>query len=272
MDELDRHRALADRRGDALDRAGAHVARGEHARAAGLEQERLPPRASSAATAPGPAPSGQSPWRRSRSPAAASRSAASAPMKLNSAGVLIVRASPVLLLTSSTSLRWPSPCMPPDFGVEQHLDVGRLLDAVGQVARHVLVQVVAADHEVDFAGLPGEEDGGLSGGVAAADDDHVRTPAHLRLDRRRGVVDAAALEPLAAFDVQQAVVGAGGDQQALGRRPSRRRRGAAPEYALSNVRPVTWRRRRAGCAPNLLACTTARSASSPPVMPVGKPR
>ena len=85
----------------------------------------------------------------------------------------------------------------------------------GQVARHVLVQVVAADHEVHLADLAGEEDGGLAGRVAAADDHHLRPAAHLRLDRRRGVVDAAALEPLAALDAQQAVVGPGGDQQAL---------------------------------------------------------
>ena len=140
-----------------------------------------------------------------------------APMKLNSAGVFSVRTSPVLLLTSSTSLEVAVAGHPPDLGVEEHLDVGGLLDPAGQVARHVLVEVVAADHEVDLAHLPGEEDGGLAGGVAAADDHHLRPPAHLRLDGRRGVVDAAALELLAPFDAQQAVVGPGGDQQALGR-------------------------------------------------------
>jgi hypothetical protein len=39
VDELDRHRPLADRRGDALDRAGAHVPRREHAGPAGLQQD-----------------------------------------------------------------------------------------------------------------------------------------------------------------------------------------------------------------------------------------
>ena len=62
----------------------------------------------------------------------------------------------------------------------------------------------------------GEEDGRLAGGVAAADDHDLRPPAQLRLVGRRGVVDAAALEPLAALDLQPPVVGAGGDQQALG--------------------------------------------------------
>src|SRR5262249_37504910 len=43
VDELDRHRPFADGRGDALDRPGAHVPCREHAGAAGLQQERLPP-------------------------------------------------------------------------------------------------------------------------------------------------------------------------------------------------------------------------------------
>ena len=43
MHKLDGHGALAHGRGDALDRAGAHVSGGEHAGAAGLQQEWLPP-------------------------------------------------------------------------------------------------------------------------------------------------------------------------------------------------------------------------------------
>src|SRR5438067_13153294 len=41
MEELDRHRALADRRGDPLDRVGTHVAGGEHTGRAGLEVVRV---------------------------------------------------------------------------------------------------------------------------------------------------------------------------------------------------------------------------------------
>ena len=86
-----------------------------------------------------------------------------------------------------------------------------------QVARHALVEVVSANQDVNFADLSGEKDGGLSRRIAAADNHHFRPPAHLRLDRRRGIVDAAALELLAPFDVQQAIVGPRRDQQALGR-------------------------------------------------------
>src|SRR5215210_4514631 len=42
MDQLHRHSALAHRGGAPLDRAAAHVARGEHARHARLQEERLP--------------------------------------------------------------------------------------------------------------------------------------------------------------------------------------------------------------------------------------
>ena len=48
--------------------------------------------------------------------------------------------------------------------------------------------------------MVGEEDGRLARGVAAADDDDLGAPAERRLVRRRGVVDAPPLEPVAVFD------------------------------------------------------------------------
>ena len=105
---------------------------------------------------------------------------------------------------------------PLDLRVEQHLDVAGLLEPPGQVARHTLVQIVAADQDEHLPRLTGEEDGGLSGGVAATDDYHVRAPAHLRLVGCRGVIDAAALESLAPLDTETAILRAGGDQKALG--------------------------------------------------------
>ena len=42
MHELNRHGTLADRRGNAFDRAGADVSGGEDTGPAGLQQERLP--------------------------------------------------------------------------------------------------------------------------------------------------------------------------------------------------------------------------------------
>ena len=118
--------------------------------------------------------------------------------------------------------------------------------------------------------MPGEEDGRLAGGIAAADDNHLGAPGTAsprwgwRRSRRR------ALEALATLDAQPPVVGSGGDQQALGRD----RLAALQVQDRVGVSKVRRDRRGDGQerAPNLLAWSTARSASSLPVMPVGKPR
>ncbi len=104
----------------------------------------------------------------------------------------------------------------PDRRIAQQLDVARLLDAPDQIAGHVLIQVVAANQKQHLAGVLGEEDCGLAGRIATAHDHHQRSLAQLRLVRRRGIVDARTLEPFAPLDAQPAVVGARGDQQALG--------------------------------------------------------
>ena len=193
-----------------------------------------------------------------------------APMKLNSAGDPQRPHLARLVVGQLDLAEMVVAGHPPDLGVAEHLDPGVLLDPPGQVVGHVLVQVVAADHEVDLPDLAGEEDGGLAGGVAAADDHDLRPLAHLGLDGGRGVVDAAALEPLATLDAEPAVVGPGGDQQALGVDM------VAAVEVEHRVPVVEGQARDLGrdgrTRPNLLACTTARSASSAPVMPVGKPR
>ena len=94
----------------------------------------------------------------------------------------------------------------PDHRVAEQLDVGRLLDPPGQVAGHALVQVVAAEQQPHLAGLSGEEDGRLAGGVAAAHEHHLGAPAKLRLVGRRGVVDARAFVTLAALHAEPAVL------------------------------------------------------------------
>src|SRR4051812_9560398 len=65
---------------------------------------------------------------------------------------------------------------------------------VDQIARHVLLEVLAAHDEVDFGGVVREKERRLTGGVAASDDDRRTAHACPRLYRRRGVVDADALE------------------------------------------------------------------------------
>src|SRR5690348_9767054 len=55
--------------------------------------------------------------------------------------------------------------------IADQFDVRGLTDALYQVARHVLVQVVAADEQHYVPRMSGEKDGGLSCGISAADYD-----------------------------------------------------------------------------------------------------
>ena len=63
-----------------------------------------------------------------------------------------------------------------------------------QIARHRVRQTLPADHHVHVASAVREKDSRLSGGVAAADDDHFFCLAELRFDRRGSVIDAISLE------------------------------------------------------------------------------
>ena len=88
----------------------------------------------------------------------------------------------------------------------------------------------------------------------------------------RGVVDAVALELLEPRHVELAVARAGGDDHGARARP------AVPSSSLTHVVAVVALERRPPrpgrrCrAPNFSAWMTARSASSAPEMPGGKPR
>ena len=90
-----------------------------------------------------------------------------------------------------------------------HGDVGVGLDAVGQIARHGAAQIGATDDERDRTFGPGQEHGGLAGGIAPADDHHRRSADEACLGLGGGVVDARPLEGAEARDGQAPVVGAG---------------------------------------------------------------
>ena len=83
---------------------------------------------------------------------------------------------------------------PANFGIAFDHDVVGLLDAVDEIARHVFAEIVAADHEMHLGRDRREKDGGLAGGVAAADDHDLRIAAQVGFHRPGGVIDAAALE------------------------------------------------------------------------------
>ncbi len=79
--------------------------------------------------------------------------------------------------------------------------------------RHRGLEPLAAHEDQHARRLLGEEDGGLPGGVRAADDDHGLVLARLGLGERRAVVDAAAVELLDARRLEPAVGDAGGHEQ-----------------------------------------------------------
>src|SRR5690606_18299983 len=96
-----------------------------------------------------------------------------------------------------------------------HLDIPRLFNAAYEVRAHALAQAVASDDDVHPAGTLAHEDGSLPRTVAAADDDHFPLAAQQRLGMAGGVVEAVAFEPLEPFPLELAVVGAGGDDEAV---------------------------------------------------------
>src|SRR5688572_24242349 len=57
-----------------------------------------------------------------------------------------------------------------DTGLDQYLDVGKRLDAIDEVARHVFAQIIAPRQEVDLVRALGQEQRRLPGRVSAADD------------------------------------------------------------------------------------------------------
>ena len=74
------------------------------------------------------------------------------------------------------------------------------LELVDQVIGHRLAEIGAAVEERDERAAAGEPDGGLAGGVAAADHRDARAGAELGLGRPGGVEDRQSLELGEAVD------------------------------------------------------------------------
>ncbi len=85
-----------------------------------------------------------------------------------------------------------------------------------EVAGHAGGEAVRPDEDVDVRGRLGEVDGGLAGGVAATDDDHLTVAAQLRFDRRRAVVETESVEPGNILQWQPPVFRACGDDDDAG--------------------------------------------------------
>ena len=69
---------------------------------------------------------------------------------------------------------------------------------------------------MDFAGGLREENGGLAGGISAADDDDLFLLAELRFHERCAVVDALAFELLQIGNARLVILRAGGDDDGAG--------------------------------------------------------
>ncbi len=86
------------------------------------------------------------------------------------------------------------------------------LELVDEVVGHRLAEVGAAVEERDERAAAGEPDGGLAGGVPAADDRDAQAGAELRLGCPGGVEDRQSLELGEAVDRQPPVLSARREQ------------------------------------------------------------
>ena len=158
-------------------------------------------------------------------------------------------------------------------GVQQHLDVRGPLDPVDEVARHVCAEVVRRGSAGAPSARAGEEHRRLAGRVAAADD-RDRVAAHeLRLDLRwRRSRRSCPRTPRAAGRRAGGSWAPVAITTALALDASPPSSSRIDVVAVAPRRAPSPRQATASRAPNLLAWIAARSASSAPEMPAGKPR
>lgn len=103
-----------------------------------------------------------------------------------------------------------------DLGARMQGDLRRLVDALDEMVGHGVGEAVAADEDVHMRRGARQEHRRLAGGIAAADDDHFLAGAQIRFHRRRGVVDALALETLVVEKRQLAIARTGRDHDRAG--------------------------------------------------------
>src|SRR6266704_4163001 len=97
-----------------------------------------------------------------------------------------------------------------DFGTAKDLDVGGVHDSMGQITRHTLAKIVAADEQEDLARVLRKINRRLAGGVTAAHQHDIRAAAHLRLVRCSGI-NASAFKTTTMLNLETAILRAGGD-------------------------------------------------------------
>ena len=201
MHEGDRHAALADGGGDALHGAEPYVAAGEDPRDAGLEQVgiavALPP------TGGGHVGAGQ------HVAVVVERDLGREPRRLG------VRADQDEEAAGREPGRLPGLGAPDvdrlerrvavcghDLGPPQHLHVRARGDLVDEVARHALLEPLAAADDRDAPGVVREEHRRLPGGVARSDDVHVEAVRARRLAAHGAVGDSLPGQPVEALHLE----------------------------------------------------------------------
>ena len=100
-----------------------------------------------------------------------------------------------------------------NFGISKKLDVFRFVNPLRQIIGHIFAQILPANQQKDFVRGFRQKDAGLTGGIAAAHDDHRIAAANLRFHRRRGIIHARAVESFASGNVEFSIIRAAGDNQ-----------------------------------------------------------
>ena len=99
-----------------------------------------------------------------------------------------------------------------NLGAVKDLDVVLCLHAAGQVIGHFARDVVAANNEHHFPCAVGKKHCRLSGGVAAAGDNHGLIATNLSLERGRRIINADTFEFFSIASFKPAIVRAGCNQ------------------------------------------------------------
>ena len=87
-----------------------------------------------------------------------------------------------------------------DFREGMDGDVCRVLNAPYEIPRHRRGQARSSYHDVNMLGLSRKKHRGLTGGVAASNDNDVLSTAHLRFNRRGTIINA---NPFVALQIGQ---------------------------------------------------------------------
>ena len=193
----------------------------------------------------------------------------SAPMNTNNALASMRRRSRLSMssMTSASSASSPISSLTSECRQPRSPDFD---DPVGEVPRHRLAEILLADDQGQPRDVLGQEQRGLPGRVATPHGDHRIVAAQLSLRHawprsRRWPAPTPRVGPPAASDSRTPLA------MTTARPMTEPPRAAHAERPVKRLKPTASPGSMI-CAPNFSAWIVARSASSAPEMPAGKPR